>query len=227
RTCYQRLAPISRHADGKRTSTYAAQRHGGKVKSSQDFVALLGQRADGHDARKAQARQPAERFGKRFRVFGRTSKAFGGGNVELQQHRELLSRLPRGFGERFAGARAIDALYHIEGAGDGARLVRLDVTDEVFADRRNRGELGVRLLEVVLADIGQAGSHRGSDGVGALALADADERDAGGIATDLGQFLVDGAPQRRVALSDARVHPARAFTEVLPISVRTPGRVAQ
>ena len=143
----------------------------------------------------------------------------------MQQDGQFLAQGTGGLSQRVTGLDALDALDDVEELGNGLGLVRLKVPDEVLAHGREHGKLASSFLEIVFADVAQAGGNRRRHAVRRLPLAHADDRHAPARAAAPHQLFVDLANQSAVALLDGQDDvTGAAFGET---SVRGPGRREQ
>jgi len=218
------LAPISRHADRERTSTYTVKRLGCQLKRLGNLIGVGGIRPDRHDAVRAKPRKAAKRLGEALGLLRGASEALGRRNVDLQQDGQNLAQALRRLRKRRSRLDAVDALHHIEELRHGLGLVRLEMTDEVLADRRQLRELRLGLLEVVFRDVRETRIDRRANRLGRLLLADADDRDAPGGPSAGAQLVVDELPDC-LKLCAYDVDGLRSGSTAT--SVRGPGRVAQ
>jgi hypothetical protein len=144
---------------------------------------LVEERRERHQPRAAQAPAGVERLGHgRQLLLARAALGRLAREVYLHEHVEARARLL--FAEafetpdEFGRVNRVDEVEEFDGA---ARLVRLEVADEMPAHARPRGgqrlDLPLGLLHAVLAEVRGAGRGRGPDERGRVRLADGDERD--------------------------------------------------
>ena len=90
-----RFAPVSRHADRERSSTYRRKRLGGRARTPGDIGSVVGDRTDRHDPVELKATVRRNRLGERGASSGATPKRSVGRDVDLDQHAETLSEPER------------------------------------------------------------------------------------------------------------------------------------
>ena len=101
------------------------------------------------------------------------------------------------------------------------------MADEVLANGRQQRKLPQRLLDVVFAEVGEAGLDRAGERLAGLTLADADQRHAAGMAAAASDFIIDRVAQAAVTFRNCRQRRAAGAGDAGRASVRGPGRVAQ
>src|SRR5262245_8663362 len=125
--------------------------------------------------------------------------------IDLDESFELASGRVGRLLEALQQVHAVDRLDGVEARRCLPRLVRLQVADEMPADRQVRGlvHLAQRFLHFVLPEVDLTGRGCGADGVSGEGFGDGDEADAGGIAVhpagrprdaraNVGQVRLDG-----------------------------------